>query len=70
MSNDDRHTACGWQFGAARKKSIGSPYLFVPCLNGMPGHLICMTCLPTERAVALSLGEDVPYDFEMSGDED
>ena len=68
--NDDRHTVCGWPFGAARKKSVGSPYRFVPCLNGMPGHLICKTCLPTERAVALSLGDDVPHDIELSGEDE
>ena len=68
--NDARHTICGWDFGAARKKGPGPPFRFVPCLNGLPGHVICKTCLPTERALALSLGDAVPEDLEVSGDEE
>ena len=68
--NDERHTICGWNFAAARKKTAGSPYRFVPCLNGIPGHLLCEKCLPTERAVALALGADIPHDIELSGDEE
>ena len=68
--NDNRHSLCGWDFGAARKKGPGAPFRFVPCLNGVPGILLCKTCLPTERELALSLGDSVPVDLEVSGDED
>ena len=67
--HDNRHTICGWDFGAARKYTAAPPFHFVPCLNGMPGHFLCKTCLPTERALALALGDAVPDDVEMSGDE-
>ena len=67
--HDDGHTICGWNFTAARMKPAGSPYRFVPCLNGIPGTMLCEKCLPTERAVALALGDDIPLDIELSGDE-
>ena len=69
-ANDNRHSICGWDFGAARKKGPGPPFRFGPCLNGIPGHVICKTCLPTERALALALGDAVPVDMELSEDED
>ena len=68
--NDNRHTLCGWDFGAARKYAPAPPFRFVPCLNGIPGTFICKTCLPTERALALSLGDSIPLDVEMSGDDE
>ena len=66
---DDGHTICGWRFAPARMKTAGLPYRFVPCLNGIPGTMLCERYLPTERAVALALGGDVPLDIELSGDE-
>ena len=68
--HDSRHSICGWDFGAARKKGLGPPFRFVPCLNGMPGRLLCRICLPTESALACALGDAVPVDADLSGDED
>ena len=69
-ARDDGFTACGWRYSTARSASSSPAYRFVNCLNGIPGHLLCKACLPTERAIALSLGEAVPLDHELSGDDD
>ena len=52
-THDGGHTLCGWPFATARRKGPGKPYRIVGSLVGIPGMMICDSCLPTERAVAL-----------------
>ena len=56
-ANDGGHTLCGWRFSGARKLGAGPPYRMVPTLANLPASMICELCLPTERALAVSLGE-------------
>ena len=61
-----RSTACGWPFGTARKLKDGKPaFRILDNLVNIPGSMMCESCLPLERTIALSIRDDV-----LSGDED
>lgn len=64
VANDNRSTVCGWPFASARNQGAGPTYRTVPDLVGIPGHLMCEPCLPTEQAIVLSTST-----AELSGDE-
>jgi hypothetical protein len=49
--HDSGHTICGWKFVAARKRD-GPAFRMVESLCGMPWHMLCERCLPTEREIA------------------
>jgi len=62
---DSRSAACGWPFGTARKLKDGRPaFRILDNLVNIPGTMMCETCLPLERTVALSIRDDL-----LSGDE-
>ena len=64
-SSDTRSTACGWPFGTARRlRSGGPPFRIIDNLVDIPGTMLCETCLPLERTIALSV-----RDALLSGDE-
>jgi hypothetical protein len=64
-SSDTRSTACGWPFGTARRlRSGGPPFRIIDNLVDIPGSMLCETCLPLERTIALSV-----RDALLSGDE-
>ena len=62
---DSRSAACGWSFGTARKLKDGKPpFRILDNLVNIPGSMMCETCLPLERTIALSIRENL-----LSGDE-
>ena len=65
--DDDGCTLCGWHFSGARKKGRGLPYRVVKSLVSMPSTMICERCMPTERALAATVG--ILGDVALSGDE-
>jgi hypothetical protein len=64
---DGGHAACGWRFASARRPATGPAFRTIRTLVGLPGTMICERCMPTERAVALSITSDAL--IELSGDE-
>jgi hypothetical protein len=64
VANDSRSTACGWPY--AMTKRGGKAWRVVPNLVDMPFHLMCESCLPTERLIA-KRGSNPSH--ELSGDE-
>ncbi len=64
---DGGHAACGWRFASARRPATGPAFRVIHTLVGLPGSMICERCMPTERAVALSIANDAV--IELSGDE-
>ena len=65
--DDDGCTLCGWHFAGARKKGRGLPYRVVKSLVSMPSTMICERCMPTERALAATVG--ILGDVALSRDE-
>ncbi len=65
--HDDGHAACGWRFSTARRPAHGPAYRALVSLVNLPGSMLCERCLPTERAVALSVSDAAGAD--LSGDE-
>ena len=65
--NDGGSTLCGWRFAGARKKGTGAPYRVVQSLVNMPSAMICERCMPTERALAATIG--IIGNAALSGDE-
>jgi hypothetical protein len=65
--NDNGSTLCGWPFATARRKGPGKPYRIVNDLIDIPGHMICDTCLKTERSVAFKAARR--QQTELSPDE-
>jgi hypothetical protein len=67
LSLDGGHATCGWRFSTARRTANGPAFRVVSTLINLPGTMLCERCMPTERAVALSIAQsDLP---ELSGDE-
>ncbi len=67
LSLDGGHAACGWRFATARRVANAPAFRIIGTLVDLPGTMLCERCLPTERAVALSIaGADV---VDLSGDE-
>jgi hypothetical protein len=67
LALDNGHAACGWRFSTARRTPTGPAYRVINTLANLPGTMLCERCMPTERAVALSVSQsDEP---ELSGDE-
>jgi hypothetical protein len=66
-SIDGGHAICGWRFATARRPPNGMAYRSIRSLVDLPGRMLCERCLPTERAVALSM--DHADEVDMSGDE-
>ena len=69
-TNDSRGV-CGWTFKgdtarARRKDAAKRTFWELPDIVGIPGHLLCERCLPTEHAAALAIG--IVHD-ELSADE-
>ena len=67
LALDGGHAVCGWRFATARRTSTGPAYRVVRSLVDIPGTMLCERCMPTERAVALSVPNSVMD--ELSGDE-
>jgi hypothetical protein len=67
LTLDGGHSACGWRFATARRPPTGPAFRIINTLAGLPGTMICERCMPTERAVALSLADTSV--IELSGDE-
>ena len=65
--NDNGGTLCGWPFATARRKGPGKPYRVVPNLIDIPWHMLCDTCLKTERSVAFKAARR--QQAELSPDE-
>jgi outer membrane murein-binding lipoprotein Lpp len=66
-SLDGGHASCGWRFATARRSVNGPAFRVISSLVNLPGTMLCERCMPTERAVALSVAHmDVT---ELSGDE-
>jgi hypothetical protein len=66
-SLDGGHAACGWRFSTARRTADGPAYRVINSLSNLPGTMLCERCMPTERAVALSVANIAETD--LSGDE-
>jgi hypothetical protein len=66
-SIDGGHAICGWRFATARRPLNGMAYRVISTLVNLPGTMICERCMPTERAVALSMSN--ADEIELSGDE-
>ena len=69
-TNDSRGV-CGWTFKgdtarARRKDAAKRTFWELPDIVGIPRHLLCERCLPTEHAAALAIG--IVHD-ELSADE-
>ena len=67
LALDGGHAACGWRFATARRTATGPAYRVVNTLTNLPGTMLCERCMPTERAVALSVSNAAVDD--LSGDE-
>lgn len=67
VSLDGGHAACGWRFATARRTSSGPAFRIISTLVNLPGTMLCERCMPTERAVALSVADSAVLD--LSGDE-
>ena len=55
----DGHTACGWKFSRSRTSTRA-----MATLSGVPGIMLCETCLPSERTLACALGPAALSDEE------
>ncbi len=66
-SIDGGYAMCGWRFATARRPPNGMAYRAIGSLVNLPGSMLCERCMPTERAVAVSL--DNADDVDLSGDE-
>jgi hypothetical protein len=67
LSLDGGHAACGWRFATARRVANSPAFRIIGTLVDLPGTMLCERCMPTERAVALSIaGADA---LDLSGDE-
>ena len=51
LISSEGRTACGWKFARSRTDTRS-----MATLSGVPGILICETCLPSERMLACALG--------------
>jgi hypothetical protein len=63
---DNGHAACGWRFATARRPVAGPAYRVIHSLVDLPGQMICERCMPTERALAISIAD---CNDLLSGDE-
>jgi hypothetical protein len=66
-SIDGGYAICGWRFATARRPPNGMAYRAISTLVNLPGRMLCERCMPTERAVAVSL--DNADEADISGDE-
>jgi hypothetical protein len=57
LTLDGGHSACGWRFATARRVASGPAYRVIGSLIDLPGTMLCERCMPTERAVALSVAD-------------
>jgi hypothetical protein len=64
---DSGHAICGWRFATARRPPNGMAYRVIRSLANLPGSMICERCMPTERAIAISISNTDECD--LSGDE-
>mgnify|MGYP002810444126 FL=1 len=67
LALDGGHAACGWRFATARRTANGPAFRVVNTLTFLPGTMLCERCMPTERAVALSVADAAMT--ELSSDE-
>jgi hypothetical protein len=67
LSLDGGHAACGWRFATARRTAAGPAFRVINTLINLPGTMLCERCMPTERAVALSVEHS--DEIALSGDE-
>ncbi len=67
LSLDGGHAACGWRFSTARRAANAPAFRIIGTLVDLPGTMLCERCMPTERAVALSIA--VVDTLDLSGDE-
>ena len=51
LISDEGRTVCGWKFSRSRTGTRA-----MNTLRGVPGILLCDTCLPSERTLACALG--------------
>jgi hypothetical protein len=66
-SIDGGYAICGWRFATARRPLNGMAYRILHTLVNLPGSMICERCMPTERAIALSMSN--ADEIDLSGDE-